>query len=269
MRKGRVYLKTIIVDDDPVMGEYTDKELQDIPQIEILSHFENPKEALGYAGKNQIELAILDIEMPQMNGIELSKQLRTINPDMAVIFLTAYEEFAMEAIKNRATAYVLKPYSMDEMSYAIETAVLLSKRNERKIYARTFGNFDLFVDGQAVMFKSAKAKELLAFLVDRQGGTVNTGQIIATLWEDRPNDEATQSLCSKITKTLQEELNHYGIGDILVQSRGVKRVDCDKFDCDLYELLNGKEGASKKYLGEYMSEYGWAEERAAILQKYL
>lgn len=262
-------MKTIIVDDDPIMGDYTDKELQDMPQIELLAHFENPEEALLFAKENQIELAILDIEMPQMNGIELSRRLRNINPDTAVIFLTAHEDFAMEAIRNRATAYVLKPYSVEELAYAIETAILLSRRNERKIFARTFGNFDLFIDGKAVMFKSAKAKELLAFLVDRQGGTVNTGQIIATLWEDRPKDEATQSLCSKIAKTLQEELNQHGIGDILVQSRGVKRVDIDKFDCDLYELLNGEEQATKKYLGEYMSEYGWAEERAAILQKYL
>lgn len=262
-------MKTIVVDDDPIMGEHTDKELKNMPRIEFLAHFENPEEALDFATGNQIELAILDIEMPQMNGIELSKRLRIINPDMAVIFLTAHETFAMEAIRNRATAYVLKPYSVEDLSYAVETAILLSRRNERRIFARTFGNFDLFVDGKAVMFKSAKAKELLAFLVDRQGGTVSTGQIIATLWEDRPNDEATQSLCSKIAKTLQEELNQYGIGDILVQSRGVKRVDIDKFDCDLYELLNGEEHTTKKFLGEYMSEYGWAEERAAILHKYL
>lgn len=264
-------MRTIIVDDDSVMVENTDKELQTMPQVELLASFKNPKEALDYAMTNSIELAILDIEMPQMNGIELLKRLRLINPDMAAIFLTADENYAMDAFRNRAIGYVIKKdlsYAED-LSYAIETARLVSKRNERKIFARTFGNFDLFLNGEAIMFKSAKAKELLALLVDRQGGTVNTGQIIATLWEDRPNDEATQSLCCKIVKTLQDELNQHGIGDILVQSRGVKRVDIEKIDCDLYEFLNGEERAMKKYLGEYMSEYGWAEERAAILQKYL
>lgn len=262
-------MKAIYVDDDPVMKDYVDGELEKIKNVELMSHFLNPFDALAYAKENSVELAILDIEMPQMNGIELSKQLRSINPDMAIIFLTAHEDFAMEAIKNHATAYVLKPYSRDEMEYAIETAMLLSGRNKRKIYVRTFGNFDLFVDGKTVVFKSAKAKELLAFLVDRQGGTVVTGQIIATLWEDRPNDEATQNLCSKVAKTLQEELNQYGIGDILIQSRGVRHVDASKFECDLYQLLNGDKEAASKYLGEYMSEYSWAEEKAAILQKYL
>lgn len=264
-------MKTIIVDDNSIIIEYTDKELQTMPQIELVASFKNPKEALDYATRNSIELAILDINMPDMNGIELLKRLRLINPDMAVIFLTADENYAMDAYRNRATGYVIKEDSSyaEDLSYAIETAKLVSKRNERRIFARTFGNFDLFVNGEAIMFKSAKAKELLALLVDRQGGTVNTGQIIATLWEDRPNDEATQSLCSKIAKTLQEELDQHGIGDILVQSRGVKRVDIEKFDCDLYAFLNGDEYAMKSYLGEYMSEYGWAEERAAILQKYL
>lgn len=140
---------------------------------------------------------------------------------------------------------------------------------KKRIFARTFGNFDLFIDGKAMIFKSAKAKELLAYLVDRQGGTVNTGQIIATLWEHRPNDEATQNLCSKISKTLQAELNAQGAGEILVQSRGVKRLDIEKFECDLYQLLNGDPGISQKYLGEYMSEYAWAEYRNAVLQKYL
>ena len=268
-------MRTIIVDDNSEMTKYTDNTLQAMSQIEVLASFENSREALNYAMTNSIELAILDIKMPNMNGIELSKRLRAINPDIAIIFLTAYEDFAMDSYRSRAAGYVIKPYSAEDLSYvenlsyAIESARLLSKRNERKIFARTLGNFDLFVDGEAVMFKSAKAKELLALLVDRQGGTVSTGQIIATLWEDRPNDEATQNLCSKIAKTLQEELNQHGIGDILIQSRGIKRVDIEKFDCDLYDFLNGDEHAIKSYLGEYMSEYGWAEERAAILQKYL
>lgn len=138
-----------------------------------------------------------------------------------------------------------------------------------RVFIRTFGNFDVFVDGELMLFKSAKAKELLAFLVDRQGGMVNTGQIIAHLWENRPNDEATQNLCSKITKTLQRELDRMEIGEILVRSRSIKYVDIKKFDCDLYRLLEGDAYAARKYLGEYMSEYEWAEERTAALQKYL
>lgn len=262
-------MRTILVDDNPMEKLRKGQDLESISDVRFLKQFSKPEEALKYAEKNQVELAILDIQMPHMNGSELSRKLRNINPDMAIIFLTPNGKFAADAMRNQASAYVLKTYSVENLQYAVQTAKSVAAKKKRRVFARTFGNFDLFVDGRAILFKSAKAKELLAFLVDRQGGTVSTGQIIATLWEDRPNDEATQNLCSKVTKALQEELNHHEIGDILLQARGVKSVDIDKFDCDLYQMLNGEEQAVQKYLGEYMSEYAWAEERAAALQKYL
>ena len=119
------------------------------------------------------------------------------------------------------------------------------------------------------MFKSGKAKELLAMLVDRQGGTVTTDQIIGTLWEDRPNDVSTQNLCCKICKTLQKELDDNGIGDLLITARGVRSLDISKFDCDLYKMLDGNKHVADRYIGEYMMEYSWAENRAALLDRYL
>ena len=116
------------------------------------------------------------------------------------------------------------------------------------------------------MFKSAKAKELLAFLIDRQGGTVTTDQIINVLWEDRPNDEATQNLCSKIVKTLKKELEEYNIGNILIQRRGIRSIDMSQVDCDMYELMKGNVEAKEQFFGDYMLEYSWAEGRAESLK---
>ena len=142
--------------------------------------------------------------------------------------------------------------NQDELQYAVDSAVLLARRRQKRVYARTFGYFDLFVNGRAVMFKSAKAKELLALLIDRRGGTLTTDQIISVLWEDRPNDESTQNLCSKITKTLQKELDEYGIGDILIQKRGVRSIDVERIDCDMFELMKGNNDAENCFLGDYM-----------------
>ena len=114
-----------------------------------------------------------------------------------------------------------------------------------------------------------KAKELLALLVDRRGGTVTTDQIIGTLWEERPNDQYTQNLCSKIGKTLEKELKENNIEHILVSARGIKRVNTSEFRCDFYDLVDGDEKAAEKFFGEYMLEYSWAEERMALLSKYI
>ena len=119
------------------------------------------------------------------------------------------------------------------------------------------------------MFRSAKAKELLALLVVREGGTVTTDQIIGTLWENRPNDEATQSLCSKIGKTLINELKKYGVEDIIVSGRGIKRLNTDLLECDLYRLLQREQDAQDAFAGDYMLEYSWAEARMASLSRFL
>ena len=263
-------MKTIIVDDEKAAVEVFKYEAEEIEDIDIEGVFYNWNDALEYGGIRNIDLAFLDIELGGgMNGLELASRIRDKNPDIMFIFITGDESYAMEAIKHDAAGYIVKPYSSESLRYAVETARLLSKRNKKRIVARTFGYFDLFIDERPVMFKSGKAKELLAMLVDRQGGTVTTDQIIGTLWEDRPNDVSTQNLCCKICKTLQKELDDNGIGDLIITAIGVRSLDISKFDCDLYKMLDGNKHVADRYIGEYMMEYSWAENRAALLDRYL
>jgi len=263
-------MKTIIVDDEKTAVETFKYQAEEIEDIDIEGVFYNWSDVLEYDRIRNIDLAFLDIRLGDgMDGLELGSKIRDKNSNIMIIFITADERYAMEAIKRGAAGYILKPYSIDSLKYAVETARLLSKRNKKKIVARTFGYFDLFVDERPVMFKSGKAKELLAMLVDRQGGTVTTDQIIGTLWEDRPNDVSTQNLCCKICKTLQKELDDNGIGDLLITARGVRSLDTSKFECDLYKMLDGNKNVADRYIGEYMMEYSWAENRAALLDRYL
>ncbi len=262
-------MKTILVDDEVHALEIFKYEAENICEIEIIGTFCSGREALEFAEHNEVELAVLDIQIGDMDGIALGNRLKKIHPNIMVIYITAHEDYAMEAHKLHAAAYLTKPYSEGDLRYAVESARLLSKRRRKRIFARTFGHFDLFVDGRPIMFKSSKAKELLALLIDRRGGTVTSEQIISVLWEERPNDEATQSLCSKIGKTLQNELKAHQAEQILVTNRGIRRVDTEQFDCDLYDLLDGDRKASEQFIGEYMLEYSWAEGRMALLDKYI
>lgn len=106
-------------------------------------------------------------------------------------------------------------------------------------------------------------------MIDRQGGVVDSDQIIATLWSDRPKDEATQSLCSKLCRTLYQELKQHGIENLIMVSRSNRSINMDMLDSDLYDLLNGNEEASRLYYGEYMSDYEWAEYRNYSLAKFI
>lgn len=258
-------MKTIIVDSDGAVRDEFRFFMKMTGELEVVQSFNNSQEAIRYVEGNLVELAILDIQMPVMNGIELGYRLKGLQPNLVLIFVSAAENYIMDALKLKVAAYLMKPLDKEELLYGIESAKLLSRRNRKRIYARTFGYFDLFVDGKPIMFKSAKAKELLALLVDRQGGTVTTDQIISILWEERPNDEATQNLCSKVVKALWKELDDCGIGDILIRERGMRSIDVNKIDCDMYDFLEGKQEAKSHFIGDYMLEYSWAEEHMNAL----
>lgn len=130
-----------------------------------------------------------------------------------------------------------------------------------RVYIRTFGFFDVFRDGEAIPFAHAKSKELLALLVDRQGGFVSCAEAASFLWEDESTDSLTLSRCRKVAMRLKETLEQYGIGDIVENRNGKRRIVPEKVSCDLFDYLNGGSGFS----GYYMSNYSWAEPTLAQL----
>ena len=124
-----------------------------------------------------------------------------------------------------------------------------------RIEIRTFGYFDVFVDGRPIAFRSEKAKELLALLIDRQGLSMTNGEIEAFLWEELHSPQYLQTLFYSLRKTLR------GIGfeDLLIRTRNHTSIDVSKLHCDLYEFLKGSADAVNSYAGEYMNNYSWAE----------
>ncbi|MCR5792096.1 MAG: response regulator [Lachnospiraceae bacterium] len=260
-------MKTIIIDDEVLAVNVLWAMSKEIEEMEIVGSFTSAREAIEFVKENPVDLALLDICMPEMDGITLGKHLKMYRSGISLVYLTGYEDYAMSAISMHAVDYILKPCSEESLRYAIESATLLNQRKKPSVYVKTFGHFDLFVDEKPILFKSGKAKELLALLVDREGGIVTSEQIISVLWEDRPNDEATQNLCSKVARTLKNELESAGLDNIFVTNRGLRYIDKTMFGCDLYEFLDGEDSAKRRFQGEYMADYSWAEERIPILSK--
>lgn len=103
-------------------------------------------------------------------GLMLAEQVKWKYPEAAIIFLTAFPQYAVQAIKLRVSGYLLKPVSPEELkeevAYAKSRKPALSSDH---IVVQTFGNFEIFVDGETLVFHRVKAKELLAYLIDRNG----------------------------------------------------------------------------------------------------
>lgn len=262
-------MKTIIVDDEELAIKQFELESEGMADVQIVAAFTRSSDALQYVREHPVELVLLDIEMPQMNGIELGKRIREIYPDIVLIFITGYEKYAIDAWKLKADYYLTKPYKREDIEYVIRRAKLLVQGMKRRVYFRTFGRFDLFIDGEMIHMSNAKAKELLALCVDHRGGTVTMEEAVDKLWEDRAYDRKVKNLYRKAVMCLKQTFRAHGVDDVFESGRGTCNIVIGKVECDYYKLMEGKQkDVGQKLSGYYLSEYSWAEETAASLEDY-
>ena len=108
-------MKTILVDDMALDMQLLELKCADMPEIEIVGKFTVPEEAIAYASAHEVEFAMLDIDMPGMNGIELAMRLREMRRDVIIVFITAHPRFAVEAFQMKADYMVFKPFDRDDI----------------------------------------------------------------------------------------------------------------------------------------------------------
>ena len=214
--------------------------------------------------ENQIlEYAFLDIRMGGMNGLELARQIKTIQRDAKLIFCTAYTQYAFDAVGMYAKGYLLKPVSAEDIIRTLDEMVHDWRKEKnvlsRDIRVQTFGHFAIFVDDKIVTFEREKARELLAYLVDCHGAAVTTKQIASVLWEDRPYDRTLKNYVATVVKALRNALGDAGVEDILIKTHNHLAVDVQKFKCDSYDFEKWDVAAINSFRGEYMADYSWAE----------
>ena len=263
-------MTAICVDDEPLVLQLTLSLFRDLPGFQEVEGFAGPLEALDWLENHTPDIALLDIDMPGMNGLELARRIRDMHPDTAVIFLTGYSEYALDAFQLLASGYLMKPINREKLASEVEYA--LSGRNRGKasnVFAKTFGNFDLLVDGRPLVFKRSKSKELLAYLVDRHGGNVSRPEAFAVLWEDTFYDRAMQKQMDVVIRSLRSTLEEAGVGEIFEIQSGWMRILPERMDSDLFRFLDGNREAIQEYRGEYMSAYSWASQTEAYLDRIL
>ena len=263
----------LAVDDEQIMLKELTAELgQVFPDAEIRG-FQEPQDAERWASDlaqegQKLDYAFLDIRMRGMSGIELARRLKLVHPGTVLIFCTAYTEYAFDAVEMYAKGYLMKPISaenivrtLDEMVYDWRKSAEMQKQH---FWVKTFGNFEVFVDGQPLVFEREKAKEMLAYLIDRAGSSVTTEQLAVALWEDRVYDNTLKNYISTILGSLRKTLRQVGKEDILIKTRNQLSVNTEKIKCDAYDYEKGIVSAINSFRGEYMVNYSWAEFKTGI-----
>jgi len=117
-------LKTIAIDDEPLATTLLADYITKTPFLELAGTFDNPLDAIEFLQNEKIDLILVDIQMPDLTGIEF---VRTFESNPKVIFTTAYAQYAIEGFKLNATDYLLKPFSYEEFLKAVQKAYKLAE----------------------------------------------------------------------------------------------------------------------------------------------
>ncbi|MDO5400529.1 MAG: response regulator [Eubacteriales bacterium] len=261
-------IRTLLLDDERHALNYLQSICRECPELQIQAALTSPRKAMELILSGAVQLVIMDIEMPELSGMEIASEISRRGLPIGVIFVTGYDQYALEAYQNDAISYLLKPTQTGELARAVEKAMRLVQRTPPQVFIRTFGRFDVFVNQEPIYFSSAKAKELLAFLVDQNGGIATMDTIVSYLWEDRPYDEKVKQLYRKAVSYLNKLLQQQGL-TFFVSNRGSCYIKKSEVQCDLFDLYAHRPYAKQSYSGEYMADYSWGEQRIPEIEQYL
>ena len=252
----------IAVDDEALMLGALEAAIRASSDISEVTCFSDCEAALEFATSHPADVAFLDINIRGMGGLALAERILELRPDCKIVFCTGYEEYAIPAFRLHASGYLLKPISAEDVQREIDN-IKGARRREKTLTVKCFGNFEVWAKSEKLIFKRRKTKELLAFLVDRNGAGMTAKQICAVLFPEDSDDTKNAAYLRQLVLDLKTTLKAVGAEGVLCHETPYYRVDTRLLACDYISYL---ESGRPEFHGEYMTEYAWAEETCAGLQ---
>src|SRR5580693_7307293 len=157
-------LRAIIVDDEELARAYLREMLQSHPEIELVAECANGFEAVKAVNDLSPDLLFLDVQMPKLDGFEV---LELIDADPAVVFVTAYDQYAMRAFDAQAADYLLKPFTAERFERALERVLGRAKSGQRD------GSTTLHAQDETASAKERFPPREVARIVVRDGAKVH------------------------------------------------------------------------------------------------
>lgn len=122
-------MKIICIDDEPLILNMTVELCEKLPEKPEVTGFTKPGEALSWLEGHSADIALLDINMPEINGLELAARIRELDPSTAIIFLTGHSEYAVDAFTLHASGY----FRLPSLSLSM---ILLQNHAQDQLYPR-------------------------------------------------------------------------------------------------------------------------------------
>ena len=257
-------MRIFAVDDEPMILKSLTKHLEEVLTDAEVFTFGDAENAVSALTQGAVDIAFLDIELGDMNGVELAKRIKAEYPLCNIVFCTGYSSYATQAFDLGASDYLMKPITNEKLEHALSQLrhATRSVIPKGQLYIQCFGSFEVFYNGEPLLSLTKRAKELLAYLVDQAGAVSPAADIISTIF---PNNAESYFRVAK--RDLERVLAEIGQEDILIKSWGKLGIQREKLLCDYYEYLDGNPDALNLYRGAYMQQYNWAQPTPLRLKK--
>jgi two-component system LytT family response regulator len=288
-------MKAIVVDDERLIVEHIDRLLADAG-IEVLGCCTNPYEALQLAKALQPDVLFLDIEMPEMSGLEIAEQVYADNLNIEIVFITAFNQYALDAFRVNALDYLLKPVAEKELNRSLERIRKRRKEyveTDRKIVNRLlsatfFGKFSVYIgdNPEPVRWVTTKCAELFAYMLLQGEKEASKWQLFEALWNEKNLEKADINLRSTVSR-LNKTMRDLQAGMALVSVRNGYRltisdeapvIDADQLERfildsveinsqNLYQVEQLVNHCDQQFLKEFSSE--WCEPYRKQYRQYI
>jgi two-component system LytT family response regulator len=284
--------RAVVVDDESLTMEHVCSLLEEIKGVSVAEGYTNPSEAMRKIFENPPDVVFLDIEMPEISGLKLAEMIYQSNFDCEIIFLTAYDEYALEAFRVNALDYILKPITLKTLEGAIQR---LEKRKvniipfkEPQLTVKAFGGFNVWVkvnkEEELLKWYTIKSKELFAYLVLQEVTSEISKWRLADLLfpekDPKKGDINLRSTTCRLNKTLRESgtnirvvssMSNYSlkVEDISVDAHEIKKLILKYKTVDMNNLKSYKTIFSA-YNGSLLEGYDftWCEDLRIAYQRY-
>lgn len=232
-------MNAIVVDDEWYISEEIGDLAEGTGLIHVAKKYNNPLKVLVEFPKTLPDIAFIDIEMPEIDGITLAERLLEIKPDLIIAFITSWNKYAVQAFEINAIDYIMKPIKTERFEQMVGKIkdkydmkrMLLSKN----LKIKTFGHLEASIGDIPVRWERSKAEELFAFLLMNHNNYVSKESIIDNLWTDYDPQKALQILQTSICR-IRNVFSSLKDTVTLDYNRSSYCLNISNADCDLIEV---------------------------------
>lgn len=280
-------IKAVLVDDEKPALRVLEHLLKAYPEISIAGMYTNPLKAIDEIGRLKPEAVFLDINMPQLRGIDAASMILDLSPGTDIVFVTAYDQYAVEAFELNALDYLLKPTTQDRLKKTMER--LMKKKpafrdnGARKLFIKCMGRFQVaWENREPIKWRAEKTRELFAFLLHNHGRDIPKEVLLDKLWTEYDPERAIRQLYNGIYH-IRKALEEYGIDRSLISIDSNYHLKLGPVDYDIWRFfeleksdpagsLETLEEMEALYAGDYLDgeDFPWADlERERLVKLHL